>query len=119
MPRNTRVVRGVLRIAMAEVILHGPEVCAPVGQVVAAGMAKHVGPDAAEPRLLVGTLTMWLTAGRVSWAWAQRRITRAAGLSWKSRTSAPKQQAVISRPRRDGALKRALHVCLQTFPSYE
>src|SRR5262245_46415053 len=51
---NPSVMGRVLGIAMAEVVLHGPEVCTPVGQVVAAGMAQHVRPDAAELSVLAG-----------------------------------------------------------------
>ena len=53
-PSDPGVMGRVLGIAVAEVVLHGPEVRAPVGQVVAAGMAQHVRPDPAELRLLAG-----------------------------------------------------------------
>ena len=54
MPGNTGVMGGMLGIAVAEVVLHGSEVGALVGKVIAAGMAEHVGPDPAELRLLAG-----------------------------------------------------------------
>ena len=50
-PGNTGVVRGVLGISATEVILHGAQIGALVGQVVAARMAQVVGPDPAELRL--------------------------------------------------------------------
>src|SRR5262245_30388441 len=53
-PGDPGVVGGMFGIAMAEVILHGPEVGALIGKVIAAGMPKHVRPDPAELRLLAG-----------------------------------------------------------------
>jgi hypothetical protein len=44
MPGNPGVMGGVLGIAVAKIILHRPEINALVGQVVAAGVAEHVGP---------------------------------------------------------------------------
>ena len=54
MPGNTGVMRRVLGIAMAEIVLHRAQIHALVGQVIAAGVAQHVGPDTAELRLLAG-----------------------------------------------------------------
>jgi hypothetical protein len=51
---NARVVRRVLWIAMPEVIVHGAQICALVGQVVAATVAQHVRPDPAKLRRLAG-----------------------------------------------------------------
>jgi len=48
MPGNTSVMSGVLGISVTEVVLHGAQVGALVGQVVAAGVAQHVRPDAPE-----------------------------------------------------------------------
>ena len=39
---NARVVHGVARITMAEVILHGPQIGALVGEIVAARVAQRV-----------------------------------------------------------------------------
>lgn len=39
---HTRVMHGVFRIAMAEVVLHGPQIDARVRKLVAARMAQHV-----------------------------------------------------------------------------
>jgi hypothetical protein len=39
---------------MAEVVLHGPEIGALVGEVVTATVTQHVGPDAAEFCSLAG-----------------------------------------------------------------
>ena len=39
---------GVLGIAVAKVILHRTQIGALIGQVVAAGVAEHVRPDATE-----------------------------------------------------------------------
>jgi len=51
-PGNPGVVGCVLGIAVAEVVLHSPQIGALVGQVVAAGVAEHVRPDAPELRSL-------------------------------------------------------------------
>jgi hypothetical protein len=48
MPGNTGVMNGVLGISVTKVILHRPQISALVGQVVAAGVAEHVRPDAPE-----------------------------------------------------------------------
>jgi hypothetical protein len=48
MPGNAGVMRRVLGISVAEVILHRSQISALIGQVVAAGMAQHVRPDAPE-----------------------------------------------------------------------
>src|SRR5262245_10061738 len=53
-PRNAGVMGRVLGISVAEVILHGAQIRALVGEIIAAGMAQHVGPDAAELRFLAG-----------------------------------------------------------------
>jgi hypothetical protein len=53
-PANTGVMGGVLRIAVAEVVLHGAEIRALVGEVVAAGVAEHVGPNPTELGLFAG-----------------------------------------------------------------
>ena len=47
-PCNPRVMCGVLGITMAEVVLHGAEIGAPVGEIVAARVTEHVRPDPAE-----------------------------------------------------------------------
>jgi hypothetical protein len=36
---------GVLGIAVAQIVLHGPQVRALVGKVIAAGVPEHVRPD--------------------------------------------------------------------------
>jgi hypothetical protein len=51
---DARVVRGVLWIAVPEVILHGAQIGAPVGQVVAAAVAKHVRPHPPQLGRLAG-----------------------------------------------------------------
>ena len=48
MPGNPGVMGGVLGIAVTQVVLHCAQVGALIGQVVAAGMAEHVRPDAPE-----------------------------------------------------------------------
>src|SRR4029077_11049980 len=48
MPRNPGVIGRVLGIAVTQVVLHCAQVGALVGEVVAAGMAEHVRPDAPE-----------------------------------------------------------------------
>lgn len=48
---NAGIVRRVLGVAVPEVVLHRPQIRALVGEVVAAAIAQHVGPDAAELRL--------------------------------------------------------------------
>jgi hypothetical protein len=48
MPGNAGVMGRVLWIAVAEIVLHSAQIRALVGQVVAAGMAQHVRPDAPE-----------------------------------------------------------------------
>src|SRR5262249_48852601 len=45
---NARVVHGMPRVAVAEVVLHGAQVRAFVGQVEAAGVPKRVGMDVLE-----------------------------------------------------------------------
>jgi hypothetical protein len=45
---NAGVMGGVLGMSMTEVILHRPQISALIGQVVAAGVPEHVGPDAPE-----------------------------------------------------------------------
>ena len=52
MPSDARIVRRVLWIAVPEVILHGAQIRALVGQVVAATVAQHVRPDPAKLRRL-------------------------------------------------------------------
>ena len=47
-PGNAGVMGRVLWIAVAEIVLHSAQIRALVGQVVAAGMAQHVRPDAPE-----------------------------------------------------------------------
>jgi len=47
-PGNAGVMGRVLGISVAEVILHRPQISALIGQVVAAGVAEHVRPDAPE-----------------------------------------------------------------------
>jgi hypothetical protein len=54
LPGDARVVRRVLWISVPEVILHGAQIGAPVGQVVAAAVPQHVRPDPAKPRGLAG-----------------------------------------------------------------
>jgi len=54
MARDARVVRRVLWIPMPEVILHGAQIGAPVGQVVTATVAQHVRPDPSKLRPLTG-----------------------------------------------------------------
>jgi hypothetical protein len=41
----------VLRLAVPKVVLHGAQIRALVGKVVAAGVAEHVRPDATALRL--------------------------------------------------------------------
>jgi hypothetical protein len=53
-PGNAGIVRRVLGIPVAEVIQHGPEIGALISQVVAAGVAQHVGPSPAKLCLLDG-----------------------------------------------------------------
>ncbi|MFZ0851751.1 MAG: hypothetical protein WAO08_21405, partial [Hyphomicrobiaceae bacterium] len=48
MAGNAGVVGRVLGVAVAEVILYRPQISALIGQVVAAGVAEHVRPDAFE-----------------------------------------------------------------------
>ena len=48
MSGNAGVIGRVLGISVAEVVLHGAQIGALVGQVVAAGVAQHVRPDAPE-----------------------------------------------------------------------
>ncbi len=48
MPGDPSVMGGVLGITVPEVVLHGAQIGALVGQVVAARMAQHVRPDATE-----------------------------------------------------------------------
>ena len=48
MPGNTGVMSGVLGISVTEVVLHRPQISALIGQVLAAGVAQHVRPDAPE-----------------------------------------------------------------------
>ena len=47
-PGNTGAMGGVLGISVAGVIQHRPQISALIGQVVAAGVAEHVRPDATE-----------------------------------------------------------------------
>ena len=54
MPGNPGVMGGMLWIAMAQVVLHGAQIGALVGQVVATGMAEHMWRDPVELRLLAG-----------------------------------------------------------------
>ena len=51
MPRHPGAVRGVFGVAVPKVVLHGAQIGAFVGEVVATGVAEHVRPDAAELRL--------------------------------------------------------------------
>jgi hypothetical protein len=81
MPGNTGVMSGVLGIPVAQIVLRGPQVGALVGKVIAAGMAQHVRPDAAErcalassPRDIIDGL-----AGERSAAPAARTRTARAG----------------------------------------
>ena len=46
--------RCVLGISVAEVVLHRSQIRALVGEVVAAGMPEHMGPDASKLGLLTG-----------------------------------------------------------------
>jgi hypothetical protein len=48
MPRNPGVMAGVLGIAVAEVILHRTQIGTLVGEVITAGVAQHMRPDAPE-----------------------------------------------------------------------
>ena len=52
--RQRGVMGRVLGISVTEVVLHRAQICALVGQVVAAGVAQNVRPDAPELRLLAG-----------------------------------------------------------------
>src|SRR5262245_19882767 len=54
MSGNAGVMGGMLRITVPQVILHGAQIRALVGQVIAAGVAQHVRPDPAELGLLAG-----------------------------------------------------------------
>ena len=54
MPGNPGVVGGMLGIAMAKVVLHGAQIGALVGEVVATGVAEHMWRDPGELRLLAG-----------------------------------------------------------------
>ena len=58
MASDTCVVRRMLRIAVPEVVLHGAQIGAPIGQVVAATVAQHVRPDPAKVGCLPATLAM-------------------------------------------------------------
>ena len=48
MPSNSGVMGRVLRISVTEIVLHGAQISALIGKVVAAGVPEHVGPDAPE-----------------------------------------------------------------------
>jgi len=48
----TRVQCAVCLVAVSEVVLHGSQIRALVGEVVAAGLAEHVGPDPSKLPLL-------------------------------------------------------------------
>jgi hypothetical protein len=54
MSGNVGVMRRVLGIPVAEVIQQGPEIGALISQVVAAGVAQHVGPNPVKLCLLAG-----------------------------------------------------------------
>jgi hypothetical protein len=54
MSGNTRVMGRVLGIAVAQVVLHRPQIGALIGKVIAAGMPEHMGPDASKLGLLTG-----------------------------------------------------------------
>src|SRR5262245_27589734 len=56
MPRDAGVMGRVLGIAVAEVILHRAQIGALVGEIIAAGVPKHVRPHFAELGLLAGLL---------------------------------------------------------------
>ena len=49
---NARVVHGMTRIAMAEVVLHGAQVRPLVGKIVAARVPQHVRVDPLQARTL-------------------------------------------------------------------
>jgi hypothetical protein len=57
MPGNPCVMGRVLGISMPEVVLHGAKIRATIGEVMAAGVPEHVGPDPAELRLLARSST--------------------------------------------------------------
>ena len=52
MPGPTGVMGCVLGIAVAEIVLYRSQVGTVIGEVVPAGMPKHVGPNPTELRLL-------------------------------------------------------------------
>jgi uncharacterized protein len=52
MSGNPGVMGSVLRIAVAKVVLHGPQIRALIGKIIAAGMPDHMGPDASKLGLL-------------------------------------------------------------------
>jgi hypothetical protein len=48
MSGDAGVMGRMLRVAVAEVVLRGPEINAFVGKIIAAGVTQHVRPDAAQ-----------------------------------------------------------------------
>ena len=68
MSGNTRVMGRVLGIAVAQVVLHRPQIGALIGKVIAAGMPEHMGQTFPRLAFSPATRTMLSTAWRVSWA---------------------------------------------------
>ena len=96
MPGNPGVIGRVLGIAVTQVVLHCAQVGALIGQVVAAGMAEHVRPDAPElcglasdPHDIIdglaGELCLPLARVRPRPVTSPGRGQRAAGLWWTER----------------------------------
>ena len=54
MPSNAGVMGSMLGITVPEIVLHRAQIRAMVRKIIAAGMAQHMRPDAAELRLLAG-----------------------------------------------------------------
>jgi hypothetical protein len=53
-PGNTGVMGDMLGISVAEVVLHRPQISALVGEIIAAAVTQHVGPNPAQFCLLAG-----------------------------------------------------------------
>ena len=64
---NARVVHGMARITMAEVILHGPQIGAFVGEVVAARVAQRVRVNIEQANAFSGDPDQILHRGAREW----------------------------------------------------
>jgi hypothetical protein len=60
------VVDGVPRIAMAQVIVDETQIVAPVGEIIAAGMAQHVRRTGGRPARVAAVAMRWFTDCLVS-----------------------------------------------------